>query len=105
MILLPVYNLLVLPDVTFYFQNGYIDKLTQEKPEKDQKVLFLLLREEKDRENLAPEDFYPIGVTGTITGTDEDGNVSIETEARVEIDTIEMNEGRIDVTYLVRDAI
>ncbi|HIX60012.1 MAG TPA: endopeptidase La [Candidatus Blautia gallistercoris] len=105
MILLPVYNLLVLPDVTFYFQNGYIDKLTQEKPEKDQKVLFLLLREEKDRENLALEDFYPIGVTGTITGTDEDGNVSIETEARVEIDTIEMNEGRIDVTYLVRDAI
>ena len=36
MILLPVYNLLVLPDVTFYFQNGYIDMLTQEKPEKDQ---------------------------------------------------------------------
>ncbi len=102
MITLPVYNILMLPGVNYYFQRDYLEKLTQEKLEPNEKVLFLVLREDKNKDELTPEDFYPIGVTGTITETDNDGGIGIRAEERVQIDTLEMENGKINATYFIK---
>ena len=102
MITLPVYNILMLPEVNYYFQKDYLKKLTQENLEPNEKVLFLVLREDKNKDELTPEDFYPIGVTGTITETDSDGGISIRAEERVQIDTLEMENGKINAAYFIK---
>lgn len=102
MITLPVYNILMLPEVNYYFQKDYLKKLTQENLEPNEKVLFLVLREDKSKDELTPGDFYPIGVTGTITEADSDGGISIRAEERVQIDTLEMENGKINVAYFIK---
>lgn len=102
MITLPVYNILMLPEVNYYFQKDYLKKLTQENLEPNEKVLFLVLREDKNKDELTPEDFYPIGVTGTITETDSDGGISIRAEERVQIDTLEIENGKINAAYFIK---
>ena len=47
MIILPVSGLLVMPDVTYYFQNDYIEKYMQGEPAEGAEVLFLLMKNEK----------------------------------------------------------
>ena len=44
MIILPVSGLLVMPDVTYYFQNDYIGKYMQGAPAEGAEVLFLLMK-------------------------------------------------------------
>ena len=75
MITIPVYDLLVLPGVSFYFKKDMfpVRKITSE--DIGENVLFLVLKEEKDRKDLVPEDFYPIGVSAKIESIDEEGTV------------------------------
>lgn len=56
----------------------------------------------KSKDELTPGDFYPIGVTGTITETDSDGGISIRAEERVQIDTLEMENGKINAAYFIK---
>ena len=51
-------------------------------------ILFVMEKEEK--EQMTPDDFYPIGVIGTIDSVDEEGNVRVKVRERVQISDTEM---------------
>ena len=80
MITLPISDLLLLPGVTFFFKKDVFPsgEITAESVGED--ILFVMEKEEK--EQMTPDDFYPIGVIGTIDSVDEEGNVAnyVETE-------------------------
>ena len=92
MITIPVYDLLVLPGVSFYFKKDMFParKITSE--DIGEGVLFLVLKEEKDRKDLVPEDFYPIGVSAKIESIDEEGTVRVTAKTRVSLSDIEVTE-------------
>lgn len=102
MMILPVYNLTILPDVTFYFQSDYLKNLTHETASKGETVLFLLLKDENRPEKLTLEDIYPIGVSGSITELDENGNISVHTESRVDIHQVTETDEHLEVIYTPR---
>lgn len=95
MLTIPVYDLLILPGVSFYFKNDMFPtkKVTAEDIGGD--VLFLMLKEEKDRREVNLEDLYPIGVSAKIEGLDEEGNVRVVTKNRVEISGVIREEGEL----------
>ena len=69
------------------------ERLLQEDIGED--VLFLVLKEEKDRKDLVPEDFYPIGVSAKIESIDEEGTVRVTAKTRVSLSDIEVTEESI----------
>ena len=49
MLVLPVYDLLLLPGVTFNFKKDVLERMQVEKVEKGEEILFLIQKEEKRR--------------------------------------------------------
>ena len=105
MITLPISDLLILPGVTFYFKKDMFpgQDITAERVGED--VLFLMLKEEKSRDELTPDDFYPLGVSGEIDSLDEEGNVRIRAKERVEISDIEIQGKEIQATASIRPQV
>lgn len=89
MITIPVHDLLILPGVTFYFKKDMFPekRITAENVGED--ILFMMLKEERSLAEMAREDFYPIGVAGKIESLDEEGNVRVQAQERVELTDIE----------------
>ena len=93
MLVLPVYDLLLLPGVTFYFKKDILDRMQVEKVEKGEEILFLIQKSEKRREDLMVDDFQNKGLVGTVENIDDDGNLSIRIHDRVEISDVELQNG------------
>ena len=74
MTIIPFYNLIVLPRVTYYFQEDYYKELAKKDAKAGEQVLFLMLRENRQRAEIKSDDFYPIGVLGEIETVDDEGN-------------------------------
>ncbi len=53
-------------------------------------VLFLMMKQDKKREDMTPEDICPIGVSGKIESIDEEGNIRVRTKERVTISDVEV---------------
>ena len=88
MITLPISDLLLLPGVTFFFKKDVFPsgEITAESVGED--ILFVMEKEEK--EQMIPDDFYPIGVIGAIDSVDDEGNVRVKVRERVQISDIEL---------------
>ena len=88
MITLPISDLLLLPGVTFFFKKDVFPsgEITEESVGED--ILFVMEKEEK--EQMTPDDFYPIGVIGAIDSVDDEGNVRVKVRERVQISDIEL---------------
>lgn len=61
MITIPVYDMIILPDIVYYFKSDVFQELNIEDVRKDDEVLFLMLKEDKARSEMTADDFYPIG--------------------------------------------
>ena len=79
MIVRPMFNLVLLPDVNYYFKNDFLKDWSLFPIEEKEEILFLVLRENKPRAELQPDDFYPVGVSAKIETVEEDGNLRIHT--------------------------
>ena len=102
MIVRPMYNLVLLPDVNYYFKNDFLKDWSPVQIEAQERILFLVLRDNKPREELQPEDFYPIGVSARIDSIEEDGSIHVHTLERVDISEIEIHDGYIEAEACVR---
>ena len=91
----PFYNILIVPGVRIYFQNDYFRELARKDAEIGEDILFLMLKEDKERDQMGEEDFYPIGLAGKVESIDDDGNIGIRTLNRVNIKEIEISNGEI----------
>lgn len=76
-----------------------IQKIVQREPEEEEEALFLMLKEDKEREDMISDDFYPIGVKGTVEGKKGEGNVGIKTLCRIQVEKIVVENGEIKVEY------
>lgn len=101
MITIPIYDMLILPGVTFFFKKDTFPykEITTEHVGED--ILFLMIKEEKERADITPEDICPIGISGKIESMDDEGNVRIRTIGRVEITNVEMTKGEIAAEAMI----
>ena len=95
MIVIPFYNLIVLPGVSFFFQKDYFRELTGKTPTEGETLTFLCLKEDKKRTEILPEDIYPIGVRGVIESLGGEGEVGIRALERVDLKILGVEDGEV----------
>ena len=89
MIYIPCYDVLTLPDVSCYFRLDYLNAMADEPVNVGDKVLFLMLTSEKESEEIAPEDVFPIAVRGVVESIDSQWAL-VHTTNRVNLDSIQI---------------
>ena len=85
MLVIPVYDLALLPGASLYLKKEYYEEIAGKQAEQGASVIFLMLKQHKQRPDIKPEDIYPIAVTGVVESVDEDGTVNVRALARVRL--------------------
>ncbi len=98
MLTIPIYDMMMLPGVTFHFKREIFEKLGYADVKEGDEVLFLMLREDKQRIQMFAEDFYPVGLSGQVESVDEESNIRIRTGERVTYSDVDVDEQTIQVT-------
>lgn len=102
MIVIPVYNTIILPDVQYNLESGFLSDKEAEGIHVEDKVLIATLKETKPREDLGEEFFYPIGLLGKIKYIregDEGVFLTVRTENRVIFKNLVITEEEITADY------
>ncbi len=104
MIAIPCYDLVVVPGVTYYQQYEIMEKIAGRELQKEEEILFLLLKENKEAETIRqdaffPEDFYSVGVKGIVEEKTPEGSIAIRTLSRIRIEKLTVSDGELQVEY------
>ncbi len=102
MIIRPVYNILLLPDVSYYFKKDFFSDWCTEPLEAGTDILFIQLKEEREEGALSADSFYPIGVSARVEAISEGDNVQVRTMERVDISDIDIQDGVLTATASIR---
>lgn len=105
MITIPVYNMIILPNISLTFKKDFFDEISAANMRDGDKVLFLFQKQEKSRKHLTQEDFYPIGLNGVIESVDDDGDITVRTLNRMNIDSVLVTEHDIFAQAVIREDI
>ena len=88
MAVLPVHNIITVPDAVIYLKISMYQKLTGKAPKVDDRVTLIVTKEDLHKEELQNDSFYPIGIAGTVTEINENGFMVIALKNRVDIKEI-----------------
>ena len=92
MLVVPVYNMVLTPDATLYFQ---VSQLRESAGGKgfavNEKVILIVAKQEEAPEEMSEESFYPIGCAGVITEINSHGYAVIRTQYRVDLESVGIN--------------
>ena len=102
MLVIPIYNTIILPDVQYNLEPDSLTDREKSTLKVEDTVILLPLKEEKTREELRAEDFYPIGLTGIIKGirnTDGDLIMAVRTELKVKVVNLVANREVLNAEY------
>ena len=102
MIIRPVYNLLLLPDVSYYFKRDFFTDFGADELENGSDILFIFLKEEKESGEYDAEDFYPIGLSARVDGMGEEDSVAVRTLERVNVSELSNENGRLTASVTLR---
>ena len=102
MIIRPVYNLLLLPEVSYYFKRDFFTDFGSEELENGSDILFIFLKEEKESGEYTAEDFYPIGLSARVDGIGEEDSVAVRTLERVNVSELSNEDGRLTASVTLR---
>ena len=105
MIIRPVYNLLLLPDVTYYFKKDFFPEEDAARLEVGTEILFPFFKEEIEESKATVDDFYPIGMSAKVESISEDDNLQIRTLERVDLADLELENCQIDATASIRPEV
>ncbi len=83
MITIPIYDTILLPEVTFYFKKEVIDGWNINDFENGSIIAFAMLKEDIDIRTVTMEDIFPVGVSARVESVDSEGNVKVRTIERV----------------------
>ena len=95
MITIPVYELLLLPGVTFFFKKDMFPKGRITEENIGEEILFVLQKKEMVPEEISMENIFPVGVIGTIESIDEEGSIKVTTKCRVQVSSVEYADGAV----------
>ena len=91
MLVIPVYNMLLLPEANLYFQLNELRKISGSKTiALNEKTIVILAREKLDLKNLTEDSFFPIGVVGYVSDIRE-GLVTVSLQYRVDLENVFIN--------------
>ena len=79
MLIIPIYDMMLLPGVTFYFKSDVFQVLGCGEAKAGDDVLFLMKKSDKERSALTAEDFYPVGISARLEAADNDENIRVLT--------------------------
>ena len=89
MMIVPVYNMVTLPDTNIYFPTERFEEIVGSMPkEDDEKATILILKEDISKEKFQAESFYSIALTGIVKEVSSEGYVLIYLQKRVNVDEI-----------------
>ena len=95
MVIQPIYNILVLPDVTYHFKKEFFTENASEQLEVGSELLFAFLRNEDDAEELDADHICPVGISARVEAFGDDDSVQIRTLERVDLSDVEVENGQI----------
>ncbi len=90
---IPVYNVLLVPDVTIYFKKDSYEYLTGKEALTGQKIVVLPAKADEKASEMDEDSFYPIGITGEVTELTANGYVAVRTGGRVNLENVDISEG------------
>ncbi len=102
MLVRPIYNLLLLPDVSYYFKKDFFSGCGDDAVDTGTEILFIFLKEEREKDEYTPDDFYPIGLSARIDGFGEEDSVSVRTLDRVNVEDLEIRDGQLTASAAIR---
>ena len=102
MITIPVYNMIILPNISLTFKKDFFDDESFQLMHTGDSILFLFQKNEKRRAELTAEDFYPIGLSARIESIDDDNDVTVRTDSRMDISQIEISESDLFAQAVIR---
>ena len=105
MITIPVYNMIILPNISLTFKKDFFDETSAMNMREGDKLLFLFQKNEKGRKHLTQDDFYPIGLNGIVESVDEEGDITVLTQNRMNIGSVLISEREIFAQAVVREDI
>ena len=88
MTVLPVYNMILVPDSNLYFKTDTYKKAGRKIPVENERVILIMAKEKQARDEMTDESFYPIGLSGVVTEVNENGYVVIRTKGRMNIEEV-----------------
>ena len=92
MLVVPVYNMILVPEATLYLQMEQLKRSSGGKGVSVNERVILVVAKENDNFNEMTEDsFYPIGLAGVIREITQDGHAAIRTQYRVNIESAAVN--------------
>ena len=95
MIMIPAYDLLVLPGTRIYFKKEYFRELAQKEPEQGDDIIFILLKQQKERREITEEDIYPVGVTGIVEDVEREDAIGVRTISRITLNQVDVPGNRV----------
>lgn len=106
MIIRPVFNILFLPDVTYFFKRDFFPGAAADQIEVGTEILFPFLKNEVDETTVTVDDIYPVGMSAKVESIGDDDNIQIRTLERVDLADIELDEnGQITATASIRPEV
>ena len=86
MLVIPVYNMILLPDSTVYFETAELRKIAGNKGiAENEKVILIMAKEKLERNQFREDSFYPVAAAGVIQSVGEQGYSSIRLNYRVDL--------------------
>ena len=92
MIIRPVFNILLLPDITYFFKRDFFPGAAADQIEVGTDILFPFLKNEVDETTVTIDDSYPVGMSARVESISDDDSIQIRTLERVSLDDIELDE-------------
>lgn len=92
MLVVPVYNMVLTPDATLYFQMEQLKKNAGGKGiAVGEKVILIVAKKNEKAGEMTEESFYHIGVAGVLTEIDPQGFAAVRTQYRVDLESVSIN--------------
>lgn len=104
MFIQPIYNILLLPDVTYFFKKDFFADRADEL-EAGSDLLFLFLKNEIADGIPASDAFYPVGLSAKVENISEEDVLQVRTTDRVEISDPSVDDDRIHVSFVLRPPV
>lgn len=88
MAVLPVYNIVTVPDSNIFFRSDYYKGMTDKEPVVGEKLTMIVMKNDTQRSALDKDSFYPIGLSGFITEVHNEGYAVAHMDYRVDLSEI-----------------
>ena len=105
MVIIPVYNIIILPNTKIYLQMDKLDGINEKELKEGSRILFLISKTEEKPSLINMDNFYQIGCMGVLKEINTNGFLIVETKERVNIEDIHYEKKHIQFGLSKREEI